>query len=329
MSGDPQKVLVVGASGYLGALISAQLGSQGHCVMGWGRRKSAVSMFLEYGNIVYHTGDLVAEDTLRAMIDVRPDAVIYCASLNQSDSERHPEHALRVNVGPVSRLLEKLASTATNPTRFIYLSTAHVYERLAGSIDENSPTGPRSTYGLTHLMCEQLLQGYADVGLIQLNILRISNGYGPPLDLEQDCWTLAVNDFCRSAVVDQKIILRSDGLAERDFVFVGDILNAVTTLACSGQTTVDRVYNVGSGHTLSILDLAKTVAERYRAFSGKECHISVPNQGDTIERSGNTRQSNERLLYKSKISEVVVGREPTTLNQGMDKLFAFLSQEVR
>jgi nucleoside-diphosphate-sugar epimerase len=324
MTGEDSQVLVAGASGYLGSHICKNLLARGLQVHAWGRKKrSPVSKGC--GQLIYNSGDITQESTLYAMGSIDPQIVIYCVSLNQSDCETDVRRAVEVNVKPLWNLVDRLLKNEGKSLRLVYLSTAHIYGNMRGCIRESSCVGPTSVYGVTHLMCEQVLERYSRLGLLDLSIARISNGYGPPLDLDQDCWSLAVNEFCRSAFQENEIRLRSEGHGERDFIFVDDVVTAISSMALSRSVNMSGIYNIGTGCTYKIRELAFLVARIYKELTGIDCPVIGSNGAELAEENQVT--PSKSFVYDISAAKRVGISPKTPIREGVTSLLKFFEHE--
>ena len=144
-----------------------------------------------------------------------------------------------------------------------------------GKVDELTGPSPGNMYALTHLMCESLLEMLWSSSRLNSTVLRLANGFGPPTFPSSSFSWLAMNDFCRSAVQDGVILLKSDGAALRDFIFVEDVCRAVE-LAAVNCALGSNVYNVASSHTISILEAAHLVADLCSKLTGSPVEVRVP-----------------------------------------------------
>lgn len=282
------RTLVVGAGGYLGGVILDKLVQEGHDVVGCFRRDpgTAYRIASEGAKRVY----LDATETSFAdeVLSLLPDVIVYCVSLDHFDSEVSVEHSLRVNVAPLAELARKIAS-ARPSCPIIYLSTLQVYGPLAeGSlIDERTPTNPQNIYAATHLFCENLLEMYAKTGDLASVSLRLSNSFGPPAFSESSFDWLVINDFCRSAVRDQEIVLKSDGLASRDFIFIDDVASAVERLCAAADTFQQcTTLNLAAGKSMSLWDAATAVGRIASRLWGAEVKITKPKSGQDKTQNG-------------------------------------------
>ena len=146
--------------------------------------------------------------------------------------------------------------------RVIYVSTFHVYGRCADNvISERTVPDPVQPYAITRLAAEQWVRHGVEPCVIDTVVLRLSNGYGYPMDRVSDGWNLVFNDLCRQAGTTRRIVLRSSGHQFRDFIVLSDVARAVDHfLAMPLGRWGHDVYNLGGECTMSILEAAKRVA---------------------------------------------------------------------
>jgi|TARA_B100000315_G_C14567451_1_gene583702 UDP-glucose 4-epimerase len=324
MTGKPSTSVVVGATGYLGGHICQKLSEELETVHAFGRRQWEVESSAP-SNQIHYTGDVCDVNTIETIIGVDPDNIVYCVSLDQHESEVDIERALKVNVNALWTLANRLDQEIKKPIRFVYLSTAQAYGILNGEITEALMPRPRTAYGLTHLMCEQVLARYADRGVLEPVSVRLSNGYGPPTSDNAACWQLVMNDFCRSILEKKRIQLSSDGTPQRDFVYVGDVAKAINKLLAIPAGALMPVYNLASGNTKTVLELAMEVKNVFFERSGYDCPIVLGDGEIVVE---------ERELVKPKVGrqfafDVSAIRNlglsmEVSLPVGASKLFDFL-----
>ncbi|MDP7089633.1 MAG: NAD-dependent epimerase/dehydratase family protein [Dehalococcoidia bacterium] len=329
MNGSPLTTVVVGAAGYIGGHICRELSEQGITVHAFSRRRRETEP-LGVPNRFYYTGDLCNRKTIDSIVNLNPDAIIYCVSLDQDKSEVDTERAVAINVTPLWTLVDNLNRKIKKPVRFVYLSTTHVYGTLDGRITEESIPQPRTVYGLTHLMCEQVLGRYSFLGTIEPISVRLSNGYGPPMSENPGCWTLVLNDFCRSVIEKEKIQLSSDGTPQRDFLYVEDIASSIVRLLQIPYQELMQVYNIGSGNTKTVLELAIEVQQVYFKRSGCRCPILLGNGEVALEASNMARCKVERqFVFDVSASRALGMSTNVPLVDGVNKLFDFLEGRCR
>ena len=123
---------------------------------------------------------------------------------------------------------------------------------------ESHLTKPTSVYGLTKLWQEQLLQNYCESQAIDLVALRFQNVYGPKQELGNP-YTGIIGIFTNAIVQGNCLEIFEDGLMTRDFVFVGDVADAVIQCATHDKP-LNETINVGSGEAVTLLDVIETIA---------------------------------------------------------------------
>jgi dTDP-L-rhamnose 4-epimerase len=198
------------------------------------------------------------------------------------------------NVNGTAKLLELISKLQNKPHRIILSSSRAVYgdgaytdgnsvfypqgrtlanlqqgiwdiysdrsEKLSAlPMKETHLTKPTSVYGLTKLWQEQLLQNYCESQNIDLAVLRFQNVYGPKQELGNP-YTGIIGIFANAISQGYPLEIFEDGLVTRDFVFVGDVADAV--LKCvTDANHLNSVINVGSGQAVTLIEVVETIAQ--------------------------------------------------------------------
>ncbi len=124
---------------------------------------------------------------------------------------------------------------------------------------ESHLTQPTSVYGLTKLWQEQLMQNYCESQKIDLVTLRFQNVYGPKQELGNP-YTGIIGIFTNAIVQGNPLEIFEDGLVTRDFVYVGDVVDAVVRCALH-EAPLSSVINVGTGQAVTLVEVVETIAE--------------------------------------------------------------------
>ena len=186
--------------------------------------------------------------------------VVHLVAMTDFESRAEPEKAQQVNTEYTHRVIEQ----CSKGTRFVYLSTIQVYGAdLSGAITEATPTNPGDAYSQTHLNSENLVESAHKQGQIEGISLRNANGFGAPMSADAKIWQIIANDLCRQAVEKKQLTLKSHGQQYRNFIPFTDICNAIQhCVFMSSDNIGDTTFNLGSDHTIKVLDLAQLIASR-------------------------------------------------------------------
>lgn len=163
-------VLVTGSEGRIGRKVVDLLLEKGHSVRGFDLRHDAEHT-VDYERITGNLADSTSADEAVAGID----AIVHLAAM----MSWHPKDAaslFRANVDGTFNLLQ--AAGRTPVARFVFASSGEVYPELAPAyqpIDEQHPTRPTSTYGLTKLLGEEMVKHYGRSTRQSFAITRFSH----------------------------------------------------------------------------------------------------------------------------------------------------------
>ena len=171
---------------------------------------------------------------------------------------------------------------------------------------------PTSVYGATKLAQEHVLGAWCGARGVPLSMLRLQNVLGPGQSLT-NAYTGIVVLFSRLARAGRAIPLYEDGAVVRDFVHVGDVVDALLA-AITQPPLVRRTADVGSGRATTILDVATALASRHGAPAPVV--------------TGQFRDGDVRAAWADvRGIEAELGWQPSrTLAQGLDDLEAWIAE---
>lgn len=277
------RILITGGFGLIGGRLGQHLYEAGHQVILGSRNASNPPDWLPQAEVM-ETGWKV--DCALEQICNGVDVVIHAAGMNAQDCAVDPVAALEFNGLATARLLA--AAIRAGVKRFIYLSTAHVYASpLVGTITEDACPRNQHPYATSHLAGENVVLGASQRGQIEGIVLRLSNAFGAPMHKDVNCWALLANDLCRQAVRDGTMILRTSGLQQRDFIAISQVCRAIDHLSsCEADALPPGIFNVGSGVSQSVLELAQLIQRRCKLVLGFKPDLLRPETGagERIER---------------------------------------------
>lgn len=200
--------------------------------------------------------------------------VVHLAGENEVVAAADPDRALTATIMATRHFAA--AAAAAGVERVVYASTVHVYgSRLqpGADVDEETAPNPTSEYAIARLASEHLLSALTASGIDVLP-MRLTNVVGAPSDVAVDRWTLVTNDLCRQAVTTGVLRLKSSGHQYRDFVAASDVEDLL--VATTTGTVPAGTYNVGSGRSTTIRELAEMVQDRMEARTGTRPDLQAP-----------------------------------------------------
>ncbi|MDR1685532.1 MAG: SDR family oxidoreductase [Desulfovibrio sp.] len=273
---EPGRCLVTGGLGYTGSWISRHLASLGHQVFILSRNCAGAEADFPFTPIRADVERMDCEETAR-LLPEGLDLVVHAAGLNDSDRPDYPRRSLLVNALGTRNLLAAVLRRTTEAAGggtplVVYCSTIHVYGRTGGRITEESPVAPVNDYAATHLFAEEYCRMFTRAHDLPCIVLRLSNGYGAPKSPGGVDRRLLLNDLCASALRDGVLHLRSDPSTQRDFVWLGDYCRVIEALMYR-KDLAGRTFNVSSGKSLSIGEVAARTAKTASAVTGREITV--------------------------------------------------------
>jgi dTDP-4-dehydrorhamnose reductase len=164
------RLLLTGASGYLGGYLLRALAKRGFAITAWSGSRDG-----EFAGVPFHAVNLAERDQVAAAFArANPQAVIHAGAMaNVAECFRNPEQARQVNVAGTALLTELAAQTKS---RLLFVSTDLVFDGSKGNYREEDTPAPLSVYGRTKVEAEQ-----AVLAVPGNAVARVSWLYGPTL----------------------------------------------------------------------------------------------------------------------------------------------------
>ncbi|MCH9743485.1 MAG: SDR family oxidoreductase [Gammaproteobacteria bacterium] len=249
-----KKVLIVGGRGYIGGRLEQYLNRLGEYEIIISTHRVADGSNKNLIQINLDCPEKLLIEKLKSV-----DIIIYLASLNAQQCANTAD-AYLVNTVLVSRIVD--AARKSGVKKFIYISTAHIYgAALKGVITEETIPAPVSNYAMTHLAAEKHVLSAHISSEMECAILRLSNAFGYPMSQEVNCWSLLMNDLAKNILLKNTCKLRSSGEQMRDFITLSDVVRYIVMFISMPQTDMYPVYNVGSGMSMKIKNMAGILVE--------------------------------------------------------------------
>lgn len=248
------RVLVTGGAGFIGSHVCDRLAAQGHRVVAFDDLSSGTRQNLRGSGAELVEGSILDVEAFASSTEPFDLVFHLAAKISGHDSLFDPESYFSTNVDGTVRLLR--AAKKWPGVRIVFASSSTVYGGSDEEVKrEDQVPSPLSVYALTKLAGEHLLSLYAPLYGFDWVALRLFNVYGPRQSPTHPYANVTCK-FAHAAATGRGVRLYGDGLQQRDFVFVDDVVDAMLTVA---RGCPRRIYNVGTGVGTPILDLLRLV----------------------------------------------------------------------
>ncbi len=311
------RILVSGGAGFIGSHIVEGARAAGHTVAVLDNLSSGKKRNVPEGVPLFEIDVRNRDAVKKTVAEFRPDVVSHqAAQASVAVSVREPHLDADVNLMGGLNLLD--ASVAAGVKKVVFASTGGaIYGEVADGklADENTVPAPISPYAIDKLAFEHMLAVYRTHHGIDSTVLRYANVYGPRQDPHGEAGVIAI--FFDRVIGGGSLQINArktegDPGCVRDYVYVSDVARA--NLAALDGSLPERVMNVGTGVTVTTLELATQIAK----VSGRELktHFGPPRAGD-IERS---------VLDPSRFSRVLGGT--VSLAEGLRHTFEWYRSQT-
>lgn len=208
----------------------------------------------------------------------------------------NPLDDVRINYAGTVAVMEYARRAAVK--KVVFASSAAVYGDVSElPVREELHCQPVSPYGIDKYGSELFLHYYSTVHSVPTTALRFFNVYGPRQDPSSP-YSGVISIFADRAMSGRDLTIFGDGKQTRDFVFVGDVSNAVATAALSDDG--DRaVANIGTGTEITVNELAQTVVDL--CGTGVAIHHAESRAGEILRSVADTRRASEIFGFEAGI----------------------------
>lgn len=303
--------LITGGAGFIGSHLAEKLNESGQKItildnLSSGHRRNIESLLGP--NVQFVEGDIRDRDLVyRLMADC--DGAFHLAALvSVPQSISHPDDSFSINLQGTLNLFE--ASRGQKQQKIVFASSAAIYGDVQQQpIKEECRDIPLSPYGLHKWMCEEQAKLYFQLYAVRSVGLRFFNVFGPRQDPSSP-YSGVISIFIDRILKRQPATIYGDGTQNRDFVYVGDVVQAlIKSMNCTNSEF--KAYNVGQGSSITVSSLWETL-----------CGIAevelVPNHGPA--RNGEIHTS---LADISAIGRDLGYKPETNLEEGLKRVLHY------
>lgn len=250
------KCIVFGGGGFIGSHIVDRILKDGHQVRIFERpRVEPFRFFSKSEQVEWITGDMLSvHDVSEAVKGM--DAVVHLVSFTlPKKSNDDIIYDVQTNLVATIQLLNIIIEQSVRKIVFISSGGTIYGVPKYTPIDEDHPTDPIVSYGITKLTIEKYLIMFQRLYGIKSIILRVSNPYGPRQRIEtaQGAATIFLYRAMRSLPIE----IWGDGSVVRDYIYISDVADAFSlALSYKGEKSI---FNIGSGLGITLNELINDI----------------------------------------------------------------------
>ena len=291
--------VVTGGCGFIGSHLVAALRARGDRVrvlddLSNGRRENLPA------DIPLVVGDVRDAGAVRAVL-ADADGCFHLAaiaSVQRANEDWAGTHAVNLT-GAIQVLDAARRARGGGPVPVVYASSAAVYgDNVDMPLSEISVARPLSAYGADKLGCElharvgSLVHGVPTVGL------RFFNVFGPRQDPKSP-YSGVISVFAGRLTRGEGLTVFGDGRQVRDFIHVDDVARALVAAMARADAGAPEVFNICSGKSTAILELAGLMCE----LAGRPARIehAPPRAGDIRISLGDPRKAEAQLGFRAAV----------------------------
>ena len=232
-----KKILITGAAGYLGSIISTKLVELGHIVTAVDilkYDKNSLSHLFYFSNFKFLKQDITSERVVKKILRNQDIIIPLAALVGAPLCEKFKKKSVQTNVKSIEILLKYKKKNQ----QIIYPTTNSGYGvgKKNKFCDENSPLNPISLYGTTKVKAEKLIIKNGNS-----ICFRLATVFGYSYRMRTD---LLVNNFVERAIKTKKLQIFEPHF-RRNYIHVKDIVEAFVFAINNFQKLKNNVYNLG------------------------------------------------------------------------------------
>lgn len=291
-----RRVLITGASGFIGANLARErlsAGDEVHLILRGAGTPWRLADIVEHVRV--HAADLRDADAVAATLrGAKPDWVYHCAAYGAYSTQNDARRILETNVLGTANLLA--AFLASGASAFVNAGSSSEYGWKDHAPGEDEALDPNSDYAVAKCAATLWCRRHAPTDGRRVVTLRLYSVFGPFEEPTRFVPTLALR-----ALEGGWPPLVSPEVA-RDFVYVDDVAEAFRLAAGTTAQPRGPIYNVATGAMTRVRDAVET-ARRVFGVASEPVWGSMPDRAwDTNVWVGDPRRIGEALGWRAQTS---------------------------
>lgn len=256
------KILVTGGCGFIGSHLVDALVDLHHEVIVIDDCSADNEKFYFNDKATYHKVSICDYSSL-LNISKGCEFVFHLAAESRlQNAINDPTRAVNVNINGTVNLLQAVKENSIDG--IVFSSTSSIYGLTEQfPITEDNKEDCLNAYASTKYCAELFFKNYYNLYNVKSCILRYFNVFGERAPVKGP-YALVTGIFLRQKNNNEPLTVVGDGLQERDFIYVKDVvsanLNCLHNWKTKSALTKADVFNIGSESTVKILNLAKKIS---------------------------------------------------------------------
>ncbi len=254
------KSLVTGGAGFIGSTLVDRLINLGHEVVCIDNEYADNELFYWNKKSKNFKLDITKYNQIKDLFK-SVDYVFHMAAESRiGPAIQNPQKAFEINILGTSNILQ--CSRENNVKRLIYSSTSSGYGLNNLPNIETQLDDCLNPYSVSKIAAEKICKMYSDFYNLPTIIFRYFNVYGERAPSKGQ-YAPVIGIFLRQKKEGQKLTVIGDGEQKRDFIYVGDVVEANIRAALEqiDKKFFGQIFNVGSGKNISIKNIAKMISQ--------------------------------------------------------------------
>jgi UDP-glucose 4-epimerase len=249
------RVLVTGATGFIGSHLSRRLvesGAEVHALTSTVSSVYPVRLVDIKDRLTLHGGNLNDSGAMASVVERADPQIVFHlgAYTHVGKSWDRVDECIQTNIHGTVNLLQAL--TRSNYQRFVYTSTSEVYGDVEVPFREDALVRPLSPYSVSKYSGERFCRMFHQGRSWPIVVVRPFNAYGPAQSPDR-----VIPEIIVKALRGERLAM-TEGLQTREFNYVEDLVDGFI-LAATVEGIEGDVFNIGGGQEVSMRDLAKSI----------------------------------------------------------------------
>jgi UDP-glucose 4-epimerase len=309
------KVLVLGASGFIGRWVARSLCAYGaHVYLAVRDTASAATIFAQYGvqGELYRV-DLANTHEVRKLFQtVRPSITFNLAGYGIDRNERNQETAYQVNAYLVETICEAIAEEKNTKERntswsgqdVVHVGTALEYGAITGNLAEDSPPHPTTLYGMSKLEGTLALSCCCRKYGLKGITARLFTVYGPGEHPGR-----LLPSILEASLTDHALEFTA-GTQKRDFTYVEDVAEALVCLSVASARTGETI-NLATGQLSTVRSFVEAAAKTLSIPQDRLMFSALPMRPEEMAHSTVTIERLRQLIRRVPSTSIIDGIRKT------------------